>query len=242
MDKAGACMLYSVGVILQRERMPDTGAIQAWFDANHFPCSIDDASFAAPSTVISGSVLGQRVFADLTVDACEDGKGRFDLVFDEYFQDGDCVISLLATASLTQRSFAFLIATSIALLSGGKLVGDDQPEPEDPCYFIGLCREFIVRARLLIAMLYRQGEWKFVRLDAESIALMDGESKTDRKNAIATLLCDRHILPDPQIVPGVDQAAHKLSDSGLEIASSMCWHDVSERSRKHRELIAGKDC
>jgi hypothetical protein len=143
---------------------------------------------------------------------------------------------------LTQRSFAFLVATAIALISGGNLVGDDQPEPEDPSYFSGLCREFIVRARLLIAMLYRQGEWKFVRLDAESIALMYGESKTDRKNAIAKLCCDRHILPDPQIVPGVDHAAYKLTDSGLEIASSMYWYDVSERSRKHRELIAGKDC
>lgn len=235
-------MLYLVGVILQRERMPDTSAIQAWFDANQFPVTIDDTPFTAPSTVISGSVLGQRVFADLATEAYEDGNGQFCLVFDEYFQDADRVISVLATASLTQRSFAFLVAIAIALLSNGKLVGDDQPEPEDPSHFIRLCREFIVRARLLIAMLYRQGQWKFVRLDAESIALMGEESKTDRRNAIAKLCCDRHILPDPKVVPGVDKAAYKLSDSGLEIASSMYWYDVSERSRKHRELIAGKDC
>jgi hypothetical protein len=235
-------MLYSVGVILQKERMPDTSAIQAWFDANQLPVTIDDVPFSAPSTVISGSVLGQRVFADLEIDAYQDGKGQFCLVFDEYFQDGDCVVSVLGSASLTQRSFAFLAAASMAMLSDGKLVSEDQPRPDDPSETIKMCREAIVYARLLITMLYRQAEFKYVRLDAESIRLMDGESQSDRKSVISGLCCSRYIQPDPRNVPGLEHAAYKLTDSGLEIASSMYWYDVSERSRKHRELITGKDC
>jgi len=234
-------MLYMVGVILQRAKMPSASSIQVWFERHQYPLSIDGIDDKSTSFVVSGSALGQRCYADFRFEAIEKGRQSFSLVYDEFFDEGDCVCSSVATASLTQRAFVFLIISAIAELSGGLLIEDEQPDPSNTADFKRLSIEFLTRARLLLVMHYRQGQSKSLHLDTQAVPLMDGESESDRNIAISQLKCDKYITPLSDQISVDKRKAYHLSNSGLELARSMYLFDISEKSREHRHLIIAKE-